>query len=189
MRCDLFCIREACANATKKFSGGKIMALEIERKYLLEQNVEQLVQQGVLSLKSEHRIEQTYIAMDENQELRVRRLVDLATDEVSYTHTFKNGIGLAREEVEYNITAVIYEQIMDAFGYVPLTKNRITAQCDTGIVEIDIYDQVQFTVVEVEFESLVEANAFVAPAWFGEEISFNKKYSNKAIWKQLQEQR
>jgi len=163
------------------------MALEIERKYLLEQDIDQLIEQGVIKLQSKHRIEQTYIAMDENQELRVRRLVDLDNNEVTYTHTFKNGIGLAREEIEYSITATIYDQIMNAFGYVPLTKDRITAQFEEGIVEIDIYDQVQFNVVEVEFQSLEEANQYIPPAWFGEEISFNKKYSNKAIWKKLQE--
>lgn len=163
------------------------MELEIERKYLLEIPYQQLAEQGSITVQSEHRIEQTYIAMDENQELRVRRIKDVATGAYQYTHTFKNGIGLAREEVEYSITQTIYEQLMEACGFVPLTKNRITAICDTYTVEIDIYDQVNFVVVEVEFSTMEEANSFVPPSWFGEEISFNKKYSNKAVWKQLQQ--
>lgn len=162
------------------------MALEIERKYLLTIPHEQLIEQGIIAFKSEQRIEQTYIAMDKDQELRVRRIKDLATDEYEYTHTFKNGVGLAREEVEYSITKVIYDQVIEAFGFVPLTKNRITATVGEMIVEIDVYDQVDFIVVEVEFESMEEADSFVPPSWFGEEISFNKKYSNKAVWKQLQ---
>lgn len=163
------------------------MELEIERKYLLEIPYQQLAEQGSIIVQSEHRIEQTYIAMDEDQELRVRRIKDVETGAYQYTHTFKNGVGLAREEVEYSITQTIYEQLMEACGFVPLTKNRITAICDTYTVEIDIYDQVNFVVVEVEFASMEEANAFVPPSWFGEEISFNRKYSNKAVWKQLQQ--
>jgi len=162
------------------------MALEIERKYLLEISSQQLIEQGIIQPQSQHRIEQTYIAMDVDQELRVRRIKDTATGNYSYTHTFKNGVGLAREEVEYEITQVIYDQVMTAFGFVPLTKDRITAKWNDVIVEIDIYDQVDFVVVEVEFESMDAANEFVPPTWFGEEISFNKKYSNKAVWKQLQ---
>ncbi|MFC6332897.1 CYTH domain-containing protein [Paenibacillus septentrionalis] len=164
------------------------MALEIERKYLLKVSPQQLIEEGTISLKSEQRIEQTYIAMDTDQELRVRRIQDLATGEYEYTHTFKNGVGLAREEVEYSITKVIYDQVVEAFGYIPLTKNRLTAAYGEMIVEIDIYDQVDFIVVEVEFSTMEEADSFVPPSWFGEEISFNKTYSNKAVWKQLQKQ-
>lgn len=162
------------------------MSMEIERKYLLQIEPRNLIEDGTITPQSEQRIEQTYYAMDVDQELRVRRLQDVTTGEYSYTHTFKNGIGLAREEVEYSITQVIYDQIMDACGYVPLTKNRITALWNDITVEIDIYDQVDFVVVEVEFESMEAADQFVPPAWFGEEISFNKKYSNKAVWKNLQ---
>lgn len=163
------------------------MALEIERKYLLEIDAQQLIADQVIVAQSEQRIEQTYIAMDEDQELRVRRIQDVHTGEYSYTHTFKNGVGLAREEVEYEITQTIYEQVFHAFGFVPLTKNRITATWNDLTVEIDIYDQVHFVVVEVEFDSMQEADEFQPPEWFGEEISFNKKYSNKAVWKKLQE--
>lgn len=163
------------------------MSIEIERKYLLTSNPRELIETGIIQFIQEERIEQTYIAMDTDQELRVRRIVNLSNDAVSYTHTFKNGVGLAREEIEYGITETIYNQIMEAFGYIPLTKNRITAKYEQIKVEIDIYDQVQFTVVEVEFASMEEADTFVPPAWFGEEISFNKTYSNKAVWKQLQQ--
>lgn len=163
------------------------MALEIERKYLLEVPYQHLVDQGIIAVQSEQRIEQTYIALDEDQELRVRRIKDLATGAYEYTHTFKNGVGLAREEVEYSITQVIYDQLIAACGYVPLTKNRITATWNNTTVEIDVYDQVNFIVVEVEFASMEEADSFAPPSWFGEEISFNKTYSNKSVWRQLQQ--
>ncbi|MCU6710252.1 CYTH domain-containing protein [Paenibacillus sp. J5C_2022] len=162
------------------------MGMEIEKKYLLPQQSLDKLDSGELALVSEQRIEQTYIAIDEQQELRVRRITDMAAGEVSYTHTFKRGNGLVREEVEYDISEGIYEQVMNAFGYTPLTKNRLTAQWNGRTVEIDMYDQIQLAVLEVEFASVEEAEAFVAPEWFGEDISSQKQYSNKTVWKQLQ---
>ena len=162
------------------------MAMEIERKFLLAMDPQALIAAGELAVKSEQRIEQTYLAMDENEELRVRRIADLTTGEISYTHTFKRGNGLVREEVEYAISESIYKQVMNAFGFTPLTKNRITAEWNGRIVEIDVYDQIQLSVLEAEFASVEEANEFQAPDWFGEDISSQKQYSNKTVWKQLQ---
>lgn len=162
------------------------MALEIERKFLIAADPAELIRDGVINALKEQRIEQTYLAIDETQELRVRRITDLGSGEVTHTHTFKNGNGLVREEVEYGISGGIYEQIVTAFGFHPLTKNRITALWNGTTVEIDIYDQLRLSVLEVEFGTLEEANAFRAPDWFGEDISSRKQYSNKTVWKQLQ---
>ena len=165
------------------------MAIEIERKFLLAEPTAALIQQGVIQVHAEQRIEQTYLALDQNEEIRVRRIVDLASGQVEYTHTFKRGNGLTREEIEYSISAGIYQQMMDAFQAVPLTKDRITADWNGRTVEIDIYDQLELTVLEVEFESEEEANSFVPPAWFGKDISTERQYSNKTVWKALQEKK
>lgn len=165
------------------------MALEIERKFLLSEPLEAIQATGKLQVRSELRIEQTYLAMDESQELRIRRITDLATGRKEYTHTFKRGNGMVREEVEYEISESIYEQIFNAFGAVPLTKNRITADWEGIGVEIDIYDQLDLTVVEVEFASEEEANAFELPYWFGRDIGAEKQYSNKTVWRSLQKKR
>lgn len=162
------------------------MSLEIERKFLLAESPGTVIERQNLKVLSEQRIEQTYLAMDETQELRVRRIVDLGSGEVSYTHTFKLGNGLSREEIEYSISEGIYEQVVKAFGFVPLTKNRITAEWQGRIVEIDIYDQIQLAVAEIEFDSEEAANGFAAPAWLGKDISSERQYSNKRVWRELQ---
>ncbi|RCW40594.1 CYTH domain-containing protein [Paenibacillus prosopidis] len=162
------------------------MSLEIERKFLLDKLPSVIIEEQKLKVLSEQRIEQTYLAIDETQELRVRRIVDLASGEVSFTHTFKLGNGLSREEIEYSISEGIYDQVVKAFGFVPLTKNRITAEWDGNIIEIDIYDQIELAVLEVEFDSEVAANAFAAPDWFGRDISSERQYSNKKVWRELQ---
>ncbi|CAM4415746.1 CYTH domain-containing protein [Paenibacillus alkaliterrae] len=162
------------------------MSLEIERKFLLADLPSVIIEEQKLKALSEQRIEQTYLAMDETQELRVRRIVDIASGNVSYTHTFKLGNGISREEIEYSISEGIYEQVVKAFGFVPLTKNRITAEWAGKIIEIDIYDQIELAVLEMEFESEEAANAFAAPDWFGKDISSERQYSNKKVWRVLQ---
>ena len=163
------------------------MPLEIERKFLLERSVPKLVEEEGVSVRSEVRIEQTYLALDDSQEIRVRRIADVETGEVTYTHTFKKGNGMTREEVEYGISEKIYEQLFRAARAVPLTKNRITAEWNGLTFEIDRYDQLGLTVVEVEFDSEEEANRFQAPEWFGRDIGDEKQYGNKTIWRKLQE--
>lgn len=165
------------------------MSLEIERKFLLPEFPNALVEDAKLKVLSEQRIEQTYLAIDENQELRVRRIVDLANGDVTYTHTFKLGNGMLREEIEYSISESIYGQVINAFGFVPLTKNRITAEWDGRVIEIDTYDQIKLSVLEVEFDSEEAANTFQAPDWFGKDISSERQYSNKKVWRELQEKR
>ena len=146
------------------------MPFEIERKFLLSEYPEQLIREGKLSIQSEQQIEQTYLAMDENQELRVRRIVNVITGEVQFTHTFKKGNGLMREEIEYSISQGIYEQVIQAFQAVPLTKKRITAVWNDTVVEIDCYDHIQLMVLEVEFDTEAAAVGFIAPDWFGRDI-------------------
>lgn len=165
------------------------MPLEIERKFLLAEPLESILNKGELNVRSRTRIEQTYLAMDDNQELRIRRLTDLDTGRREYTHTFKRGSGMTREEIEYSISEAIYEQVFQAFGAVPLTKDRIAAEWNGIGVEIDVYDQLELTVVEVEFGSEEEANAFEPPYWFGRDIGAEKQYSNKTVWKSLQQRK
>lgn len=162
------------------------MAMEIERKFLLDRTPDELIAQGAFNRLSQHRIDQTYLALDEQQEVRVRRLVDEDTGEVEYTHTFKQGNGMSREEIEYSITESIYEQLFRASGAVPLTKTRTTGEWNGLTVELDRYDQLNLTVAEVEFDSMEDAEAFVPPDWFGEDISSKREYSNKKVWKELQ---
>lgn len=165
------------------------MSLEIERKFLLKEYPEQLIKDGKLKVISEQVIDQTYIAMDEDQELRVRRIVDKLSGDVTYTHTFKKGHGLIREEVEYSISGGIYEQIIGTFNLIPLIKTRTTAHWEDIRVEIDQYDQIDFIVLEVEFTSEKEATEFNTPHWFGEDISTDRRFSNKKVWSELQRNR
>ena len=65
------------------------MAIEIERKYLLEAYPEDLISEGSIVVEKEQFIEQTYLALDGDQELRVRKITDLTSGQIEFTHTFK----------------------------------------------------------------------------------------------------
>ncbi|MNW64372.1 hypothetical protein D3C74_426510 [compost metagenome] len=76
--------------------------------------------------------------------------------------------------------------MIEAVKAVPLVKTRITGIWNGTTVEIDLYTQLELAVLEVEFDSLEAAESFVAPEWFGKDVSVEKKYSNKTVWKELQ---
>lgn len=162
------------------------MALEIERKFILPVYPDELINEGKLTVVNMQLIEQTYLAMDDGEELRVRKITDLDSDEVEYTHTYKNGKGISREEIEYSISKGLYEQLIKAVNAIPLLKKRVTGEWDGILVEIDIYEQLELSVVEVEFDSYEEAVSFVPPHWFGKDVSEERRYRNKVVWIELQ---
>nr|WP_020618184.1 CYTH domain-containing protein [Paenibacillus daejeonensis] len=161
------------------------MAQEIERKWLLDRLPGDLAASGALTVIGEQRIAQTYLAIHDGEELRIRAITDLHSGEIIHTHTFKRGLGISREEIEYTIAEGIYEQMMRMSGTTPLIKVRTTADAGPFQLEIDRYEQLDLTVVEVEFDSVAEAERFEPPAWFGQEISTDRRYSNKKVWQDL----
>lgn len=160
------------------------MAQEIERKYRLERFPDGLLADGTLKLVARRAIDQTYLALTETEEIRVRRLEE--DGRFFYTHTFKKGHGLCREEVEVEISAAIYEQLLQNSGRTPLQKTRTTVLQDGREIDIDDYGQFDLLTVEVEFASEDEARAFRAPAWFGPEIGSELEYRNKRLWAEVQ---
>lgn len=162
------------------------MNLEIERKYVLPAFPKSQIEAGELVMTGRKTIEQTYLALTEAEEIRVRRLTQEGGGAV-YTHTFKRGHGMSREESEYEISEDVYHQLLDGSGRSPLIKTRTKVQDSTGrIFEIDEYRQFKLMTVEAEFASEEEALAFVPPAWFGKELGSEEAYRNKTLWASVQ---
>ncbi|ULL18116.1 CYTH domain-containing protein [Paenibacillus sp. H1-7] len=164
------------------------MGKEIERKFLLPGYPESLIESNEIKLLSQKRIYQTYLAFSEDQEIRVRELIDNEGNS-SFTHTFKAGHGMIREEIEYAISEGIYRQLLGNTGLVPLEKIRTKVEQDGFIYEIDEYKQIELTVVEVEFDDEAAAQSFEAPSWFGRELGQEEEYRNKSLWIGLQTQK
>lgn len=162
------------------------MNKEIERKYLLPSFPHDQVKDGAIRITARKTIEQTYLALTESEEIRVRKL-SRDGEEPSYTHTFKRGHGLSREEAEYTIEADIYRQLLEGTGRAPLIKTRTVVEDREGrVFEIDEYHQFHLLTVEAEFRSEEEARAFTPPAWFGPEVGSEEEYRNKQLWASVQ---
>jgi len=161
------------------------MGKEIERKFLLPAFPQRELEDQAISIISRIMIYQTYLAYSSDQEIRIRKLVD-HDGAAEYTHTFKSGHGMVREEIEYAITEPVYEQLLQNTRFVPLEKIRTTVQSGPFTFEIDEYRQIELTVVEVEFPDEEAARQFSAPAWFGRELGAEEEYRNKTLWMKLQ---
>ena len=64
---------------------------------------------------------------------------------------------------------------------VPVYGN-VTASPQLDIFH-DIFDG--RLLVEVEFNSIEDANSFIPPEWFGEDVTYDKKYHNSNMSKEI----
>lgn len=148
------------------------MAAEIERKFLLEQLP------GDLDRHPCKEIEQGYLAISKEAEVRLRRVAE------ERTLTVKRGSGGAREEIEAELTAEQFEALWGACGSDRLRKRRHLVPLGGDLVaEVDVYggSLEGLLVAEVEFPSPEAARAFEPPAWFGREVTGERGYANQSL--------
>lgn len=143
--------------------------MEIERKFLLKELPANLA-------SYDHRtIEQGYLCT--SPVVRVRR------DGEEYVLTYKSKGMLAREEYNLPLTEASYQHLIAKADGRIITKERFCIPYDKYIIELDIFagELAPLVLAEVEFESEEEAHAFVAPDWFGEDVTFKKEYHNSVM--------
>lgn len=152
---------------------------EIERKFLVKR-VPCLDDKYVYK----EIIEQYYLG--DNPEIRIRRVraVDVPEDDAVYYMTIKSEGNLVRDELEFQIYPSVYNQLKAQVRDNKIVKTRCYLPCGENIATLDIYHDVRSLVtVEVEFESVDEANAFTPPEWFGKEVTNDWRYKNKNLAK------
>ncbi len=147
------------------------MATEIERKFLLSALPEWLEE-----CPSE-RIEQGYLALEAEGEVRVRAAGD------ARRLTVKRGGGRSREEVEIELDPEQFDALWPLTGGRRIYKRRYRRRVDEGLFEIDVYEGglEGMAVVEMEFESTDAADRFQAPEWVGAEVTGDPGYANRAL--------
>jgi len=146
--------------------------MEIERKFLLRQ-----VPKGFYYSRTEH-ILQGYFVKNEHA-VRVRNV-----NNESFFVTEKFGEGIMREEYEKAIGKEEYAELMKNVGERVVQKSRTYVALENGLMaEVDVYHGKNkgLSTVEVEFESLEQANAFVPPSWFGREITHDENFKNQNL--------
>ena len=143
--------------------------MEIERKYLVH------------TLPENHtsfpcrQLEQGYLCKEP--------VVRIRQDNDQYELTYKSKGHLVREEINMPLTKEAYEHLREKVDGRLITKKRYMIPYQKYMIELDIFegDLAPLILAEVEFTSEEEANDFVAPDWFGEDVTFDAKYKNSNL--------
>ncbi len=144
--------------------------MEIERKFLITELPENLTQYNC------RRIEQGYLCTA--PVVRIRR------QDEEYYLTYKSKGMMVREEYNLPLTAEAYAHLREKTDGNLISKQRYLIPLnETLTAELDIFDApfAPLMLAEVEFSSEEEANSFVPPAWFGENVTFSGKYHNSYL--------
>lgn len=144
--------------------------MEIERKYLLKKFPD-------FAKYECRRIEQAYLCTC--PVVRVRREDD------NYYMTYKGEGMMAREEYNLPLNAEAYEHLKAKADGNVIAKLRylIPLENEGLTAEIDVFEKpfAPLVIAEVEFESTQQAERFVPPSWFGEDVTFDSRYHNSVM--------
>src|SRR5439155_17767099 len=142
---------------------------EIERKFLLKRLPENLK-------RAQHYIiAQGYLATEPaGRQVRLRKKGKTAS------LTFKVGRGGSREEREIKLSPKQFAALWPATAGRRLRKLRYEIPWKDLLIEVDTYRgrHSGLVVAEVEFPNRTACRKFRPPAWFGREVTGEKRYSN-----------
>lgn len=144
--------------------------MEIEKKYLIHKLPENL------ETYPRKKIQQAYLCT--NPVVRIRK------QDEEYILTYKGKGLMVREEYNLPLNRDAYEHLLQKTDGIVLTKTRYLLPLPQGLtIELDVFDAPyeNLRLAEVEFSSEEEANSFVPPEWFGEDVTFSKKYHNSVL--------
>lgn len=144
--------------------------MEIERKYLIDQLPADLASYPCKV------IEQGYLCTE--PVVRIRRSND------NYTLTYKGSGLMVREEYNLPLTAESFAHLKNKIDGRLITKRRyLIPLADKYTIELDVFDGdlAPLKLAEVEFETEEEANSFIPPEWFGEDVTFSTEYHNSTL--------
>lgn len=144
--------------------------MEIERKFLIL--TDKMPLERILSYPHQT-LEQAYLCT--SPVVRVRR-----EDDTFYL-TYKNGGTLAHEEYNLPLDAASYTHLLaKADGNIIRKKRYLIPLSDGLTAELDIFEEAfeGLLLAEVEFPSVDDAEAFCPPEWFGEDVTYDKRFHN-----------
>lgn len=149
------------------------MGMEIEKKFIPRKLPENLSQ------FKHHKIEQAY--------LNTAPVVRIRKQDDEYYLTYKGGGMMAREEYNLPLNKKSYEHLREKADGNIITKTRYLIPIHDGTLtaELDVFEG-KFSgmlLVEVEFTSVEQADAFRKPDWFGEDVTHEKMYHNSFLSK------
>ncbi len=144
--------------------------MEIERKFLIDILPENLSQYTCLQL------EQGYLCTE--PVVRIRR------ENSDYYLTYKSKGLMVREEYNLPLTKEAYEHLLPKIDGILISKKRYLIPFSENLtIELDVFEGslAPLILAEVEFDTEEEANAFVPPEWFGEDVTYSTLYHNSTL--------
>lgn len=148
------------------------MSTEIERKFLLPEAPARL------SESETDRIEQGYLAIEEEIEIRLRRAGE------ERLLTAKRGHGEVREEIEIALDREQFDALWPLTESRRLAKTRHLIPIDDGLTaEVDVFEgELEGLVIgEIEFDSEELSRDFEPPAWIGVEVTGDDRYAGQTL--------
>lgn len=146
---------------------------EIERKFLVKELPADLESYPC------HHIEQAYLCTE--PVVRIRK------QDEDYYLTYKGKGLLVREEYNLPLTKEAYEHLKEKADGNIISKKRYVIPLENSSlkIELDVFDApfAPLVLAEVEFPTEEEANAFVLPDWFSEDVTMDKQYHNSNMSK------
>lgn len=148
---------------------------EIERKYLIsKENLPANLEDYPF-----HIIEQAY--------LNTEPVVRIRQSDDSFYLTYKSKGLMERTEYNLPLNEESYKHLLTKADGNVISKKRYLIPYKEFTIELDVFfgKFEGLILAEVEFENSDIANSFVAPEWFGEDVTFSTKYHNSTLSKAL----
>ena len=91
---------------------------------------------------------------------------------------------MVREEYNLPLNEESFTHLNEKIDGLLIQKRRyLIPLAEKYTIELDVFEGALAPLVlaEVEFETEEEANTFVPPEWFGEDVTFSTKYHNSTL--------
>jgi len=147
------------------------MALEIERKYLIDHKKWDKINKPIGKL-----YRQGYLFTNKNKIVRVR-----LTDSDAYLTIKGKTNGATRDEFEYEIPLIDARQLLDNFSEGELCKTRYEVWYKDKLWEVDVFHDANDGLIVAEVELDSEDQKFDLPDWITEEVTNDPRYYNSNL--------
>lgn len=147
------------------------MPLEIERKFLIKEDWKEIAKDA----KGLH-VRQGYLCKNSSCTVRIRTMNGQGFLTVKGKST-----GISRQEFEYEVPQAEAEELMLLCSGAIVEKMRYFVSYEGKTWELDVFkgDNEGLVVAEIELKS--EEENFAIPAWAGEDVSHDKRYTNSSL--------
>lgn len=146
--------------------------IEIERKFLVKKIPD--------NLDTYERIDMIQGYLNTAPVVRVRKEND------DYVLTYKGSGLLSHSEYNLPLNKEAFDHLLKKCDGIIISKSRYKIPIENNLTaELDIFkgDLDSLKLVEVEFDSVEEADNFTPPEWFGEDVTTDGRYHNSYISK------